>query len=221
MEWEAETNLRRMLAHVGDERESRLIICACAREVWILLSDHRCRKAVETAEKYAMGDATAEELGQAKEAAFAAYSHLRHSNVARCRLLAASAVYDCCMNPLQRGILFEVSLRRVWSAELESEKNHTCEIIELKQCDIVRDIVPYHPDWMKVAPQYLLWQDGVISRLANKAWEGRNYTLLPIIADAVEESGCANEHLLNHLRSPKRHWHGCWALRALLEEKNG
>ena len=39
---------------------------------------------------------------------------------------------------------------------------------------------------------------------------------LPVLADALEEAGCDNFGLLNHLRTPDPHHVGCWALRRVL-----
>ena len=35
---------------------------------------------------------------------------------------------------------------------------------------------------------------------------------LAILADALEEAGCANGELLDHLRGPGPHVRGCWAV---------
>jgi len=55
-----------------DDRTLRLFACKCVREVWHLLTDKRSRKAVEVAERYAVGEATSEELDAAGAAAWAA-----------------------------------------------------------------------------------------------------------------------------------------------------
>ena len=55
-----------------DDRTLRLFACKCVREVWHLLTDKRSRKAVEVAERYAVGEATSEELDAAGAAARAA-----------------------------------------------------------------------------------------------------------------------------------------------------
>ncbi len=44
----------------------------------------------------------------------------------------------------------------------------------------------------------------------------RAFDRLPILADALEDAGCDNFALLNHLRSDGDHAEGCWALRRLL-----
>ncbi len=54
------------------DRVARLFVCRCVREVWHLLTDERSRTAVEVAERFAVGNATQEELGAALDAARAA-----------------------------------------------------------------------------------------------------------------------------------------------------
>jgi hypothetical protein len=41
-------------------------------------------------------------------------------------------------------------------------------------------------------------------------------TRLAILADALEETGCADEELLGHLRGPGPHVRGCWPIDLLL-----
>jgi hypothetical protein len=55
-----------------DDRTLRLFACWSVRQVWHLLTDKRSRNAVEIAERYANGKATAEELEAARAAAWAA-----------------------------------------------------------------------------------------------------------------------------------------------------
>jgi hypothetical protein len=47
-------------------------------------------------------------------------------------------------------------------------------------------------------------------------YEERAFDRLPILADALEEAGCAEADLLAHLRGPAPHVRGCWALDLLL-----
>jgi hypothetical protein len=41
---------------------------------------------------------------------------------------------------------------------------------------------------------------------------------LAVLADALEEAGCADDAILSHLRSPDPHVRGCWALDLILDK---
>ena len=53
-------------------------------------------------------------------------------------------------------------------------------------------------------------------RMARHVYEARDWAVLPVLADALEEDGCNDAGLLAHLRSPGPHVRGCWALDILL-----
>jgi hypothetical protein len=52
--------------------------------------------------------------------------------------------------------------------------------------------------------------------LAQAIYEERAFDRLPILADALEESGCYNADLLAHCRSDGPHVRGCWAVDLVL-----
>ena len=64
------------------EKILRLFACRCVREVWHLLEDDRSKTAVEVAERYAVGEATAENRRRARDAAYAAYNDICGTNSA-------------------------------------------------------------------------------------------------------------------------------------------
>lgn len=85
------------------------------------------------------------------------------------------------------------------------------------QADLLRDIAgnPFRP-------YYVRWSGGPIGSLSRAAYEERlpdgtiDPARLAILADAVEEAGCTEALLLDHLRSPGPHVRGCWALDVIL-----
>jgi hypothetical protein len=67
--------------------------------------------------------------------------------------------------------------------------------------------VAFHPDWRT---------DTVMS-LATAAYESRDFSTLPILADALQDAGSDADDLLAHCRDPKQaHVRGCWAVDLVL-----
>jgi formylglycine-generating enzyme required for sulfatase activity len=60
------------------------------------------------------------------------------------------------------------------------------------------------------------WLTETVLALARGVAADLRFDRLPILADALEDAGCDNFALLNHLRSHEPHLVGCWALRQLL-----
>jgi hypothetical protein len=42
---------------------------------------------------------------------------------------------------------------------------------------------------------------------------------MPILGDALEDSGCTKETVLSHCRSEGPHFRGCWVVDLLLEKE--
>lgn len=52
------------------------------------------------------------------------------------------------------------------------------------------------------------WIDNpIVQSIARIAYDDRDFGVLPVMADALEEAGCDNEELLRHLRWEKSCWH--------------
>jgi hypothetical protein len=70
------------------------------------------------------------------------------------------------------------------------------------------------------------WLTPTVTNLATAAYEERalpsgelDTARLTVLADALEEAGCDNADILEHLRSPGPHVRGCFALDALLNRE--
>jgi hypothetical protein len=77
-----------------------------------------------------------------------------------------------------------------------------------------------------IDPSWLRWGGGIITRLALAAYQDRQSpsgrldpVRLAVLADALEDAGCTDRVLLEHLRDPGPHEPSCWAVRALLGKR--
>ena len=48
------------------------------------------------------------------------------------------------------------------------------------------------------------WLTLAVVDLAQAIYEDRDWAALPVLADALEEAGCTNRDILDHLRGPER-----------------
>jgi hypothetical protein len=58
----------------------------------------------------------------------------------------------------------------------------------------------------------------MIPKLAEAIYEERAFDRMPILADALEEAGCADADVLRHCRDPGPHVRGCWVLDLILDK---
>lgn len=85
---------------------------------------------------------------------------------------------------------------------------------------LVREIYgpnPFLP--IRVEPAWLNWNDCTVTKLAQNIYDQCAFDTMPILADALEDAGCDNTAILDHLRKPGNHMRGCWALDVLLDKK--
>lgn len=91
------------------------------------------------------------------------------------------------------------------------------------QCDIIHDIIgnPFRP--ISINP---IWLTPTAINLAQAAYEERimpscelDPARLVVLSDALEEAGCNDVGILEHLRSPGPHTRGCWALDLILDKE--
>ncbi len=52
--------------------------------------------------------------------------------------------------------------------------------------------------------------------LAQQMYDGRDFGLMPVLADALEDAGCDRDDVLAHCRGPGPHVRGCWVVDLVL-----
>ena len=83
-------------------------------------------------------------------------------------------------------------------------------------CGLLRDIFGRVFRRVIVLPGLLSWNDRTVFRLAQTVYEERAFDCMPILADALEEAGCSDPDILEHLRGPGPHRRGCRVLDSCL-----
>jgi hypothetical protein len=185
-----------LLRHVAPQasaRKLRLFACAACRRVWAALRDEASRHAVEVAERHADGLASAAELAAAaQEALRVAERAGRHQTPGWNAARTAAAVTEA---PL-------VAAERAAGAAADA--------------DLLRDVFGNPFQGVLIDPTWLAWGGGAVRHLAQAIYEERRFRDLFVLADALEEAGCADAAVLDHCRQYWGHARGCWVLDALL-----
>jgi hypothetical protein len=91
---------------------------------------------------------------------------------------------------------------------------------EYRAARVVADVLGRAAGWPDCAapaavgldPRWLTTGVVLLARLAS----GGSTDLLPILADALQDAGCADAELLGHCRGPGPHAPDCWAVELLL-----
>ena len=72
------------------------------------------------------------------------------------------------------------------------------------------------PTDLLLVREWLTWEGGLVTGLAHAIDEELAWDRMPILADALEDAGCNEPALLDHLRQGESHARGCWVLDLLL-----
>lgn len=75
-----------------------------------------------------------------------------------------------------------------------------------------------HGPWPGAAldPAWLTWQGGTVVRLARAVAEKGDHDALPVLADALEDAGCADDAILGHCRFRSRGSGRSWVVDLIL-----
>lgn len=171
-----------------------------------MLTDDLSRKRVEVAERYADGRATEEE----RESAY--WKRLRVPSW-RATDAAEGTVDDRVLHRLP-----EVMLDTATAAGMADPRSEDAGTLDERaaQAHLLRDIFgnPFRP--VTFAPAWLTWHGGLVVSMAQRMYDSRDFSDLPILADALEEAGCSDPDILGHCRQPGEHVRGCWVVDLVL-----
>jgi hypothetical protein len=240
-EWETSTDILAMVRQLGRRANTsklRQFRCACCRRRWGLFTDPRLRAAVETVERYAAGLTGSRALRLAEEEVSRVSREAREAardgggGAALVALYAATvawlAITYCrggvpshwCLMLDEMGRV-DTSCLIAWSVDVESPSHKppidpTGEPWQEYGCRLLRELFgnPFRP--VTPDPAWREWNGGALVHLARTIYEEGRFADLPILADALEDAGCASADVLDHCRRGGEHVRGCWVLDLLL-----
>jgi hypothetical protein len=207
-----------LLRRDATDRKIRLLCLACCYRLSDVFRVSELNHALKVADQLIEGESTPTERKAARRAASAVVSMqpLACAAWAVQRLLKKKTVcladdilpsladarrQETCLQAVQAGVPVGGAADHVWFAEQRA------------QCDIIRDIfgnpfrpITFDPSWLST---------NVVS-LARQMYDSRDFSAMPILADALQDAGCDNADVLNHCQQPGEHVRGCWLVDALL-----
>jgi hypothetical protein len=182
------------------------------------VTDARSRALVVAAERYADGLAVAEELAAAELAALEAREEAKGLVVVGagvqlppyCLHTFAELSDNEHPQPAWGFALAATLMPRV----VQATAAHGPE--DRAQAALVRDIFgnPFRPVAFSPA-----WRTDTVVALARQMYPSRNFSAMPILADALQDAGCEDEQLLGHCRGTGPHVRGCWVVDSVLAKE--
>jgi hypothetical protein len=81
------------------------------------------------------------------------------------------------------------------------------------QANLLRDIFGNPFPLVSFSPE---WRTDTVVALAHQMYESREFSAMPILADALQDAGCDSADILDHCRGPGPHVRGCWVVDLVL-----
>ncbi len=222
----------------ASDRKLGLFACACCRRIFHLIVHPVSRAAVDVAERFSDGLATDEErdriygeaddircllggvgtgdLEQDVEEEFGGI--IEAASITPDVAAAAADEAWGCAEPEPEHT------PGIGASAAEAVANFALRDAEISeraaQTMLLRDMIgnPFRPTLIDP-----VWLTPSLTSHAAAAYQERSMpsgeldpTCLAILADALEEAGCDNEDILNHLRQPGVHVRGCWVVDLIL-----
>ena len=206
----------------ASQRRARLLGVGRCRRLWELFEAPRSRLAIDVAEQLADGAVSEAECRQAQAGAEAALDDRREQDTISTSkefiLLsapenAAIAILDSDPKTAAgcgRGVAYclDFFVNPLASKLLST---HDSDEVCLLHCIFGN---PFRP--VTLGPP---WRTSTTVALAQQMYESRDFSAMPILADALQDAGCEHLDILGHCRGAGVHVRGCWVVDLVLAKQ--
>jgi hypothetical protein len=214
-EWLAASEVRALwpaVRHRLSMRQVRLLGCACCRRAWSLLGSERSRRAVALAERFADGLVPHERMAGVCSDALEVVAQPLPSSAGVAAATVAALAADLHLGRRDKPWALAAALDELahLTARLDPERWPAgwC-------AGLLRDVAGPLFGHSGFDPS---WRTADAVALARRAYDDRQFGVLPLLSDALEEAGCDNLELLEHCRAGGAHGRGCWVLDLVLDK---
>ena len=203
-EWLACDDPRQMIDFLRNEVSDRklrmfAVAWACCYVMLSGTNEPSAWRAIEACEQFTDGTISEEELITARGPVFDDSKRLHEAGEVNSTFLRNAALAAVCIASglTVRKVVLQIAVllgRQVGGVQKED------------QVSILRDIFgnPFRP--VTFSPS---WRTDTALSLAAQMYESRDFSPMPILADALQDTGCDNDDILDHCRSEGPHVRGC------------
>lgn len=201
----------------GGERKLRLFALACCDRISHLIP-HEAQKLIAAAKLRVDEAVSDEELRQAADAYKRACENAPGSDDEHVSLIAydSGQAVECALSSASAADVAIGTAEWASMAVADAARNPRNQPAEWEaQAHLLHDIFgnPFRPKG--VASE---WLTTAVVAIARRMYEEENFTPMPILADALEDAGCADPTTLTHCRGPGPHVRGCWVVDLILKK---
>src|SRR5262249_30776145 len=211
-EWRRESSIEPLMSAAFQHtsvRKVTLFACACCREVNREPAPEAVCKAIDITEQYRNGQVSRRTWRRAYQSVASARIELGQrygSNPVGWDWYAVQAV---CELFADAGYL-RIPRFLITARSLSPAKGKR---LEACFCAILRDVFGNPFRLAAFAPA---WRTSTAVQLARQMYEAREFSAMPILADALQDAGCENAEILDHCRGSGPHVRGCWVVDLVL-----
>jgi hypothetical protein len=214
-EWLTATDpgpLLEFLRYKTSERKRRLTGCGLAQSTWL---DRQCRAAIPDIERYADGEVEESLMAGRRKELHSLRGRVPRTSeeVLAITLLIWAAGQRTGEYDLMSHVGFDSLHDHPNQPQTRSFNPSFAGRTKYHQAGILRDIFgnPFRP--VAADPS---WLTSTVVALAHAIYAERAFDRMPVLADALEESGCDHPDVLAHCRCDGPHVRGCWVVDSVL-----
>lgn len=218
VEVERNTEPHPMLVHLqgkASQRKLRLFACACCRRIEHIMKGWDYL--IELAERYADGEATPEELADERLDSAPDDENYQDGEPYwyndRDEIDAANyAAHELTNTDAEDSALTVSATTCDAATAASSDPDHFGKELAA-HAELIRDIFGNPFRKVKFSKR---WRTSTTVALARQMYESRDFSAMPILADALQDAGCDSDDILNHCRGSGPHIRGCWVVDLVL-----